>query len=181
MKGFFSSVQSLSLIVCLMAGTAAFAQDRAPDCPAFGWPNHVQNLPINNPQVLHWERTTANQYQDRGHVSGPITEIFPDKNGHHHFSIQVGTNATDLIEVIYNEDFGALPDLQVGMTVEACGDYITSTAQSGPYPPSPDGAIIHWVHANPSGKGHPPGYLIVNGVLCGQDTAHAGPHHVNNQ
>ena len=37
--------------------------------------------------------------------------------------------------------------------------HITSTAQSGPYPASPDGAILHWVHMNPQSKGHPPGLL----------------------
>ena len=63
------------------------------------------------------------------------------------------------------------------MSIEACGDYITSTAQSGPYPPSPDGAILHWVHMNPAGRGHDAGFLAINGTLYGQDAANAGPKH----
>jgi hypothetical protein len=104
-----------------------------------------------------------------------VSSILPDRNGHAHFVIQIGKRADDTIEVIYNEDFGKMPTPKVGATVQACGDYITSTAQSGPYPASPEGAIIHWVHMNPRGKGHDAGFTIVDGVLYGMDAEHAGP------
>ncbi len=144
--------------------------DSAPQCLAYGW-----NLPVNNSQVLHWERTTPNQFQERAHIQGTLIQIYPSQNGHDHIQVQIGNSPDQTIEVIYNEDFGATPSLYVGMSVEACGDYITSTAQSGPYPPSPDGAILHWVHLNPRGRGHDPGFLVLDGTLCGQDAEHAGP------
>jgi hypothetical protein len=165
------------LCVAGLRPALSWADDRplaAPECPAYG-----HDLPLNNEQVLHWKRTTNNQFQERAHVEGQIVRLFPDATGHHHFEIQIGHGGADTIEVIYNEDFGKLPPLRKGVEVEACGDYITAKAQSGPYPPSPAGAIVHWVHANPDGKGHPPGFLVVDGALCGQDTQNAGPggHH----
>lgn len=133
-----------------------------PDCMAGG-----KVLPIDNQQVVQWKASTPNQYKNRAHVNGPVTRLYPDHSGHTHFEISIGNAATDTLEVIYNDEFGALPQMRVGMSVEACGDYITSTAQSGPYPASPDGAIIHWIHKNPH-QGHDDGYVAVDGTLYGQ-------------
>jgi hypothetical protein len=70
--------------------------------------------------------------------------------------------------VIYNIEFGALPALSIGMNVAACGDYITvgPNAQL----PSPEPAIIHWVHVNPGtrdGGAHPSGFLVINNQAYG--------------
>ncbi len=129
-----------------------------------------QNLAIDNNSTLSMEQTTPNQYTTQAHVVGVISDIYPDHNGHQHFAISF-TGVTGGIEVVYNAGFGDLPDLNIGMTVEACGEYITSNAATAQYPASPMGAIIHWVHKNPNqGAGaHPSGYLVINGVLCGQD------------
>jgi len=51
------------------------------------------------------------------------------------------------------------------MTVEACGEFIKSTAPAGGYPASPLGA-----------DAHASGYLVIDGQLCGQDATHAGHH-----
>ena len=136
-----------------------------------------QELNVNNAAVLQWKTSTQNQYRNRGHIQGVLVRDFPDHSGHHHYEVQIGGNPKDLIEVIYNEQFGPVPAAQPGAQFEACGDYITSTAQSGPYPASPDGAIIHWIHKSPNLKKHDSGYLIVNGVVCGQNSAGAGPKH----
>lgn len=160
----------IGIAVLGWSGYESSAADSPLTCIAYG-----RNLPINNQQVLHWKRTTPNQFQERGHVIGPITYIFPDRNGHDHFVINIGRTDQDTLEVIYNQDFGVTPEPRIGMMVEACGDYITSTAQSGPYPPSPVGAIIHWVHINPAGRGHDPGFLVMDGILCGQDVSNPGP------
>ena len=92
--------------------------------------------------------------------------------------MQIGDEVTEVIEVIYNEAFGDVEeDVKVGDQVEACGDYITSNAPSGPYPASPDGAILHWVHMA-SGSGHPNGYLRINGMLYGDEQPNdRGPKH----
>jgi hypothetical protein len=142
--------------------------DDAPPCMSGG-----SAIGINNNQVIQWESSTPNQFLARGHVSGPVVQVYPDQNGHHHFAIQIGSDSR--LEVIYNEDFGSVPQMSEGMNVEACGDYITSTAQSAQYPASPDGAIIHWVHQSPNLAKHASGFLMVDGVLYGQDAENAGP------
>ncbi|MGZ3650054.1 MAG: hypothetical protein ACXVB9_10925 [Bdellovibrionota bacterium] len=164
----------LSALFLASLSVSAFAEP-APDCIDRG-----VNLQVNNEQVIQWKSSTRNQFQARAHVAGPITAVYPDHSGHHHFQIQLDKIQGDTLEVIFNEDFGAVPALTTGMNVEACGDYITSNAPSGPYPASPDNAIIHWVHASPNPNNHPSGFMMVDGVVYGQDTAHAGPkppHH----
>lgn len=145
-------------------GQGQYYRSGSPDCLS----SNGQKLPIDNQAVVEFEATSAESYLARAHVEGPVVNVFSDATGHNHFEIQIG-DQNNYLEVIYNQDFGALPNIQIGMTVEACGDYITSRTQDGPYPPSPAGAIIHWVHENPSGHGHPSGFLIINGQLYGND------------
>jgi hypothetical protein len=151
-------------------------------CPAYalktengGNPGNIEGN--NNDQVLHWKVNSKNQFRDRARVQGKIVRVYPDRNGHEHFSIQIGPQSTDTVEIVYNQQFGAVPDPQVGVEVEACGDYITSTAVSpaprgGSYPASPDGAIVHWVHFAPARSGHTSGYLVIGGVLTGRGNSH---------
>jgi hypothetical protein len=181
----FGSFWVGSAVALSVFGVAtAFAADQVPDCPAFALKSQnggdPGSLEVNNDQVIEWKRTTDNQYHDRGHVKGQIVQVYPDKNGHEHFAIQIGPGKEDTLEIIYNQDFGSVPDPQVGMDVEACGDYITSTAPApGPgnvtYPASPDSAILHWVHMAPQRSGHNSGFLWIDGVLTGQDPGHAPP------
>lgn len=140
----------------------AFSSDATPPCMANG-----KAIPINDAQALSWKTSTPNQFLARGHVAGRVVRVYPNQTDHNHFSLQIGPGPRDTIEVIYNIEFGALPQMAIGMTVEACGDFINSFAQSGPYPPSPDGAIIHWVHYNPNGNQHPNGFLMIDGILFG--------------
>jgi len=146
------------------------SSDAIPECLGDNGP-----IGVINDQVIQWKTSTRNQFLARGHVKGTVRQVYPDHSGHHHFELSIGNNQSDTIEVIYNEDFGATPDIAIGMDVEACGDYITSIAQSGPYPPSPDGAIIHWVHRAPNPQRHASGFIVVNGTLYGQDAGNAGP------
>ncbi len=153
---------TLSMACVFLAAWAALAADPVPECPAFG-----KALPVNNEQVLHWKKNTPNQYRDRGNVMGPVVRVFADRNGHEHFEIQIGPEPTDVVEVVYNVQFGAVPEVKVGMMAQACGDYITSTAPAGPYLASPSGAIVHWVHMNPRGNKHDPGFMMLDGLLYG--------------
>jgi hypothetical protein len=137
----------------------------SPDCMDDG----QRALSVDNGQVIEWKAKTPNQFKARANVVGEIVRVFPDRNSHNHFEIKIGPQPNDVLEVIYNKSFGTLRDTREGMKVQACGDYITSVAQSGPYPPSPSGAIIHWVHFNPREGGHPHGYLIIDGELFGDD------------
>ncbi len=125
-------------------------------------------LPIINEQVIRWKTTTPSQYLARARVDGVVSDIYPDKNGHDHFAIVLDQDPTHNVELVYNQSFGSLPKIRVGMKVEACGDYITSNQPTSQYPASPAGAIIHWIHKNPSGQGHKSGYLMIDGTLYGQ-------------
>jgi hypothetical protein len=126
----------------------------------------VQPMALNNQQVLNWKLTTRNQFMARGFVEGRLVRQLPNETGHAHFIIQIGQQPGQILEVVYNLEFGALPPLRVGSNVVACGDYITSTATTGPMPPSPAGAIIHWVHASDA-QNHASGYLIIDNVEYG--------------
>jgi hypothetical protein len=154
---------ALSIAACPLVAHAD-----VPDCLG----SDGTELAVNNAQVLQWKVSTPNQTLERAHIQGTLVQLFPDEHGHNHFSVQIGNQPGDAIEVVYNISFGALPQLTPGMNVEACGDYITSTAQAGPYPASPDGAILHWVHLNPSGHGHASGYVAIDGQAYGQGHGH---------
>ncbi len=137
--------------------------------------NNRTPLPVNNAKVLQWRESTQDQFQDRGFVQGVITNVYPDQTGHAHFALNLDQSSGGDIEIIYNQEFGRLPNLQPGMTVVACGDYITAGPRSRL--PSPMGAIIHWVHYNPGdrdGGRHPNGYLIINGQTFGFSAQTAG-------
>ena len=148
-------MHSILILNLLLVSGTAFGAATIPDCQSSG-----QILAVNNEQVLNWEKTTRDQYHNRGHIQGTVQRIFPDKTGHHHLEVLIGSGSQDFVEVIYNEDFGSFPaSLKVGSQVEACGDYITTRT-------SPDGAILHWVHKSDTPK-HDSGYVVVDGTLCG--------------
>ena len=149
--------------------TTAHAFSDVPLCMSQGQP-----LPVNNEQVLDWKHTSRNQFKSRGHVQGTVGDVYKDASGHRHFQIVLGANAKDTLEVIYNQKFGAIPAsaLKRGALVETCGDYITSNAKAGRYQPSPDGAIIHWVHEATNGR-HDSGYVAIEGTVYGYGSKHA--------
>ena len=152
-------MKRLALLMALLSSFNLFA-----DVTCFA---KRQELKINNAQVLLWKSSTKNQYHNRGHVTGTLLYTYPDKNGHDHFQVQIGENNKDTIEVIYNQSFGPIPPLANGASFEACGDYITSNADTPKYPSSPDGAILHWVHKSSNEKSHDSGFLIINGTVYG--------------
>jgi hypothetical protein len=174
MKRFFLCQLSWVSVLTIFSASAIFASDFVPPCVS----TDGSTLPIDNSSALNLEASSGvpNQYTIEAHVEGTITALYPDHSGHEHFAIQLGSDPSQGIEVVYNEDFGNLPALSVGMTVEACGDFVKSNAPAGPYPASPMGAIIHWVHINPSQApgAHPSGFLVINGQLCGQDASSGG-------
>ncbi|MGZ3726986.1 MAG: DUF3465 domain-containing protein [Pseudobdellovibrio sp.] len=154
----------LAALLVSLSAHIAFADDAEIPCMA-----HGQEMGLNNDQVLNWKTSTQNQFKSRANVKGPVVKVLPDATGHDHFIIQLGPKPTDVIEVIYNQDFGATPPVQVGEEIQACGDYITSNAPSGGYQASPAGAIVHWVHLSPDPQRHDSGFLVIKGQICGQE------------
>ncbi len=126
-------------------------------------------LEIDNERALMVKKTKPDQTQVRARISGKVQKIYKDQTEHDHFSIQIGSKPGESVEVVYSQDFGKIPEerLKVGAVVEACGDFIVSKKKTKRYPPSPDGAIIHWVHRSNDPKRHPDGYVLVDRVLYG--------------
>lgn len=158
--GFFSAIMALPVAQAQDA-TVAYLSGNLPECMG-----RSGAIGVINSQVADWEDSTANGFLARAHVRGPIIDLFEDQTGHNHFGVQIGATPEIAVEVIYSQDFGDLPDLQLGMIVEACGDYITSTEATQRYPASPDRGILHWVHRSDS-RNHESGYVAVNGVVYG--------------
>ncbi|MGK5089524.1 hypothetical protein WDW86_18385 [Bdellovibrionota bacterium FG-2] len=159
---------SLVLIGLLFSAASSWAASETPECMASG-----RAIAVDNGQVLKWKGTTPNQFLGRAYVEGTVTTVYPDRNGHEHFAIKIGNEPNDMLEVVYNNEFGEMPTPTVGMKVEACGDYITSTEQTEAYPPSPVGAIIHWVHKSPSK--HDSGFVVLDGTLYGYSFPKSSP------
>lgn len=135
-----------------------------------------QALPFVNEKVFSWKQSIPNGGKKRALVQGVVTDIYPSKqkgNGksHTHFAIDLDQRSGGDLEVIFNDQFGDLPNITIGMKVVACGVYITANQKSDR--PSPMDAIIHWVHYNPgdrdNGK-HPDGFVIINNKPYGFTT-----------
>lgn len=122
----------------------------------------------NNQQVMYWKQSTPNNTKKRAFVSGVVESVDPDRNGHAHFYLRIGAGMGKLpiIEIVFNNSFGTLPKIYPGMKMEVCGDYITTLVQNGPYPPSPAGAIIHWVHESNSPR-HADGFVMIGDDIYG--------------
>lgn len=126
----------------------------------------------NNEEVLRWKVDSKNQYRDRALVVGKFVKVLLDRPSHLQIAVDLSTDGSgriqDQIEVIYNKEFGPVNGLTPGALVAACGDYITSRDQAGPYPPSPVGAIVHWVHKSNAPQKHSDGFVAVDGNVYGQ-------------
>ncbi len=168
-----AAIRVLALSLSLMTfGSVAFAE-----IPIL--PNNLtclntshEPMPYQNNEVLQWKRSTPDQTLKRALVNGVVTGVYPSKTGHTHFSVSIDGDRIGDLEVIYNDEFGTLPQIQVGMAVVACGDYITVGPRARL--PSPMGAIIHWLHHNPGdrdGGRHKHGFLIINGRPYGIPTS----------
>jgi hypothetical protein len=152
----------LGVFLSFLFSIVGFAGESTPPCL-----DHGKVLAVQNDSVRKWKTSTPNQFLARARVHGRISKLYVDKNGHNHFQIEMDAGKPDTLEVIYNQDFGSLPKLAVGMEIEACGDYITSNAPTPKYPASPDGAIIHWIHRSRDVKKHDSGYLQIDGSVYG--------------
>ena len=140
--------------------------------PCFDRAKNYEPLPVMNEEVLVWKRETPNQTLKRARIRGTLVKVVQTRKSHAHFEVQIGTGEGASVELVYNREFGDIVDaLADGAEVDACGDYITSRSRAGNYPPSPMGAILHWIHYNPGdrdGGKHDHGYVAINGVLFGQ-------------
>lgn len=129
----------------------------------------------NNEQVVRWKTEQKNQYMDRALVTGKFVKLLNNKTSHLHFDMELDARAdarnpaANHLEVVYNREFGDIANIRDGAVVVACGDFINSFAQAGRYPPSPVGAIIHWVHQSNNVGKHAHGFVAIDGVVYGDE------------
>lgn len=179
----FFELQRSSILVAITAGVLsspalAFQWPidlRAPQSVAFNAPPASSlkclsfgkdPIQMNAEQVLLWKTTTKNGFKERGYVKGKVTDLYArsrnSRGGSHtRFAIDIDDAPGGDIEMVFNDEFGPLPNIQIGTMVTACGVYITANERSNL--PSPNGAIIHWLHYNPGdrdGGVHPDGFVI---------------------
>ncbi|MBU6374684.1 MAG: DUF3465 domain-containing protein, partial [Bdellovibrionales bacterium] len=150
------TICSVALALVLSIQVTALAKtSEIPPCNA----RDGSALKIDNSRALVFRNTTPNQFAERARVEGRVSRIFPGNPEHQHFEIQIGPGPQDILEVVFNLDFGR-PEVKQGDQIEACGDYITSNAPTDRYEASPSGALVHWVHENARGGSHPDGYIV---------------------
>ena len=102
----------------------------------------------------------------KGHVVGFYGNI-KGKSGTEHANYGVDLDGDGRADVtfVYQIDFGAIPQIQNGAEIVACGDYITDHSFDNL-------GLIHWTHSNDGAKDHgtckhPDGYAMVNGIKYG--------------
>ncbi len=133
-------------------------------------------LSINNNEALGWKSTTQNQYKSQGYIAGVLDGQIKLVGDHYRFILRIGNGPRDLIEVVYNENFGSIPKVETGAQISVCGEFINSFKATGRYQASPAGAIIHWAHYNPGTRAgsanHEHGFIMIEGsTLVGFDDA----------
>lgn len=160
----------LQLIISILSLSASASYDASSQLPAcIG--EHSKVLSLTNSQVLQLKQE-KDARPVRALVAGKVSRVFQttcNNKGtcHDHFEIQIGSDSKDILEVVYSNDFGALPKVQVGAEIQTCGDFINTSAQGrGRGPVSPSGAIIHWVHKSGC-MDHENGYVAIDGKLFG--------------
>jgi hypothetical protein len=158
--------------LALVLGSIAISSAEAayPTCLDFD----RRPLTVNNDEVLKWKENTPNQYKDRALVVGSLVKVLLDRKSHLHLEMDLtpehgAEDRDDHVEIVYNKEFGSVGKIAPGQEIVACGDYITSVAQSGPFKPSPVGAIVHWVHASNNTERHVHGFLMIGGKMFGQE------------
>ncbi len=128
-------------------------------------------IEIDNEQVVFWKKAEKNQFRARAHVYGKVSRVFGVRGGDHvHFEIQIGPATRDVLEVVYNTEFGRI-QVAPGMDAQVCGDFINAFERNGYYSASPSGAIIHWVHERRGASTHDEGFVILEDHLFGHGPA----------
>ncbi len=146
----------LFIIVTSLLGAASAG---VPNCL-----NKKVSLDIDNHQAINLRDFMEQGFKTRALVDGTLVIVMANRQGHTHLEIDLDRNfetSDDRLEVIYNNEYGDLPELQVGDQVTACGDFIVDKH-------SPHKAIIHWLHKSPNLKSHDHGFLAINGTTFGR-------------
>ncbi len=154
----------LALLFVIGSTASALAANTLPVCK-----NKNSVITFNNDQVIAWRNEGKNKFLSRALIKGIIVGVIENRQGHIHFEVDFDKDLTttrDRIEVIYNVEFGDVPDFRNGDELIACGDFVVDSW-------SPLGGVVHWLHSNPnsSKNKHEDGFLVINGTLTGLKTS----------
>lgn len=137
-----------------------FAQTKAPACL-----DKKERMEFNDNRLLLYRDEMEKKFTARGFIKGTLISVIEDRQKHVHFEVDLDEDlqtTDDRLEVIYNTKFGPLPEFNAGDEIIACGDFVVD-----PY--SPHGAVLHWLHSSPELKKHEHGYLMINGIIAGNE------------
>ena len=166
-------IKIITILLSIWMVGQAFAEDLnstwadpAPPCLSADRKSALSNM---NQQVYQWLMVDPSGQFHRALITGTITNLYGVQKGqeeHTHFAIDINGDQRGDVEVIYQDDFGALPPLKVGMQITACGDYKTEQMPSSMH------GFIHYVHSNDGERdngtcSHPDGYLMINNTVIG--------------
>lgn len=122
-----------------------------------------QNSVVAHPGEIHGDieiREAVSSRQNQFYVEGAelvVTNILPDDtNGLPHQKWEARLSDGRIIMVVYNSNMGDRIPVEIGATFSVGGQFIWT----------PDGGLVHWVHADPKHK-RPDGYVMFDGVVYG--------------
>lgn len=121
-------------------------------------------LSIDNHMAINLRDFREHGFKTRALIDGLLMITMENRQGHTHLEIDLDQDfqtADDRLEVIFNNNYGELPELKAGDHIIACGDFIVDAN-------SPHKAVIHWLHKSPNIKKHDDGYLSINGIVFGK-------------
>jgi hypothetical protein len=125
--------------------------------------NNKDKVLTENHQAINLRDFMENGFKTRALLEGTLIRVLANSQGHTHLEVDLDNDfqtSDDRIEVIYNNEYGELPEVKNGDHLIACGDFILDTY-------SPFKAIIHWLHKSPNIRKHNDGFLAINNIVFG--------------
>jgi hypothetical protein len=122
-----------------------------------------ETLQIDNNKAVNIKLFQEHGFKTRAYLKGFAIKETENRQGHTHIEVDLNLSSEDnddQIELIFNNQYGDLPDIKGGEEVIMCGDYIVDHY-------SKNKAVIHWVHKSPNQKKHNHGFIIINNVVYG--------------
>lgn len=120
-------------------------------------------LQIDNNKAINIKLFQGHGFKTRAYLKGIAIQEIKKSQGHTHIEVDLNLSSEDnddQIELIFNNQYGVLPEIKGGEEIVMCGDYIVDHY-------SKNKAIIHWVHKSPNQKKHNHGFIIINNVVYG--------------
>lgn len=118
----------------------------------------------NDIQIVEVVSSRQNQFYVEG-ADLVVTDILPDDvSGLPHQKWEARLSDGSIVMIVYNSNMGERIPVEIGKTFSVGGQFIWT----------PQGGLVHWVHADPKHK-RPDGYVMIDGVIYGGAESHQQP------